>query len=263
MGAAVNGRGRHIPLDDQLANYSAYWRGWGVRESTTGPLSLYRSGVPSARLNAVTHNADISEAIIHAVRVRMGDLPYLWEVSELSHPGTPGLLEAHGATHVGRTAVMAMDLAGLGRIDPPAGLTVAEIVSPDSIPQWVHGYSASMGIPANAENAVARAERLRAYPDHHFARFAGLVDGEIVATAEVLSAGDLAGIYLVSTAKAFRGRGFASTLTGHALQVARDRGARGATLQASGMGRPVYEALGFETVSMIDAYVLPPRSPAA
>ncbi|RWZ68176.1 N-acetyltransferase [Labedella populi] len=242
-------------LGDQLANHQSYWHGWGVDDRSTGALSLYKSGVPAARLNAVTHNSEISDVIVDDVRARMAGVPFLWEVSELSHPDTARLLEAHGGTYVGGTTIMEMDLRDVGSDDPPAELTVVEISAPDSLHEWVRGYSASMGLGAHLGAPLVGVERGRVYPAHRFRRFAGLVDGGIVATAEILSSGDLVGVYLVSTAEAFRGRGFASALTMHALREARAAGATWATLQTSGMGRPVYESLGFDAVSTLHAHL--------
>jgi ribosomal protein S18 acetylase RimI-like enzyme len=55
------------------------------------------------------------------------------------------------------------------------------------------------------------------------------------------------GIYFVATDPAYGRRGLATRLLAAALIEARKRGCATSTLQASGAGRPVYEALGYES----------------
>jgi GNAT superfamily N-acetyltransferase len=58
------------------------------------------------------------------------------------------------------------------------------------------------------------------------------------------------GIFNVATPEEHRGRGFGGAVTAHAVDAARAAGARGAYLQSSPMGLPVYERLGFVTVEL-------------
>jgi GNAT superfamily N-acetyltransferase len=58
------------------------------------------------------------------------------------------------------------------------------------------------------------------------------------------------GIFNVATPEEHRGRGFGAAVTAHAVEAARAGGARGAYLQSSPMGLPVYERLGFVTVEL-------------
>jgi GNAT superfamily N-acetyltransferase len=61
----------------------------------------------------------------------------------------------------------------------------------------------------------------------------------------VTIAGRDAGVYAVATLPEARGQGLARRLHYQLLQRARERGALTTSLQASAMGRPVYEALGY------------------
>ena len=56
------------------------------------------------------------------------------------------------------------------------------------------------------------------------------------------------GVFNVATPEEHRGRGFGAAVTAHAVEQALAAGARGAYLQSSPMGLPVYERLGFVTV---------------
>jgi GNAT superfamily N-acetyltransferase len=54
------------------------------------------------------------------------------------------------------------------------------------------------------------------------------------------------GVYFVATDPRYQGRGLATRLLTAALLEAIERGCATSTLQASGAGRPIYEALGYE-----------------
>ena len=53
-----------------------------------------------------------------------------------------------------------------------------------------------------------------------------------------------------------RRNGIASALVRHLLKMIESRGYRGAILQASPMGKPVYEKIGFRQVCRMDQYLL-------
>jgi predicted acetyltransferase len=61
-------------------------------------------------------------------------------------------------------------------------------------------------------------------------------------------------VYAVATSPWARGRGLARRLQYLLLQRARERGARTTTLQASEMGRPVYDALGYDSFGAMNMW---------
>jgi GNAT superfamily N-acetyltransferase len=71
------------------------------------------------------------------------------------------------------------------------------------------------------------------------------VEGEPAAVLATLDVAGDCGIYFVATRKEARGRGLARRLLHLALVEAREHGCRTSTLQASRMGYPVYERLGY------------------
>ena len=58
--------------------------------------------------------------------------------------------------------------------------------------------------------------------------------------------GHVAGIYWVGTLEAWRGKGYGAALTVVAACEGKERGCTVASLQASVMGYPVYERIGFK-----------------
>lgn len=89
-------------------------------------------------------------------------------------------------------------------------------------------------------------------------RYTALVareDGEPASTATVVVLDGVAGIYNVATPERFRRRGLGEAVTAAAVVEGARRGCRTATLQASAMGRPIYERMGFRTVTTWTRYV--------
>ena len=78
--------------------------------------------------------------------------------------------------------------------------------------------------------------------------YVGCVAGAAVATSALFLNNGVAGIYFVTTVPSHRGRGLGEAMTWHAVRRGRERGAGFASLQASPMGLPVYERMGFEAL---------------
>jgi ketosteroid isomerase-like protein len=79
--------------------------------------------------------------------------------------------------------------------------------------------------------------------------FVGYVGGTPVAAAMVVVSHGVAGINWVGCVEGHRGRRYAEAVTWRAVREGFRRGAAFASLQASPMGRPVYERMGFVTPS--------------
>jgi GNAT superfamily N-acetyltransferase len=88
--------------------------------------------------------------------------------------------------------------------------------------------------------------------------YAGYVADEPVASALLMRTGDVAGIYGIGTREAWRGRGIGEAITWHAAEQGRRAGCTTASLQASDMGRPVYERMGFRTIAQYRTYLPAP-----
>lgn len=88
--------------------------------------------------------------------------------------------------------------------------------------------------------------------------YVGYKDGEPVTTGLGYRSGDTIGVYNIATVPSARKRGYGAAMT---ARIAADGAAAGcdvAILQATEMGRPVYERLGYRTVVEYMAYIEPP-----
>jgi ribosomal protein S18 acetylase RimI-like enzyme len=95
---------------------------------------------------------------------------------------------------------------------------------------------------------------LGAPPDGVYRFYRARLDGEtacVVGTADV--EGDC-GMYWVATLPEARGRGLVSRLMSIALAAGRDLGSDISTLQATKLGRPVYERLGYRDVGTLQMW---------
>lgn len=81
----------------------------------------------------------------------------------------------------------------------------------------------------------------------------GVSDGRAVARSMAIVQAELVAVHNVYVAQDFRKRGFGSALTAAAIEAGMRAGATGACLEATILGLPVYEAMGFRK---IDDYVV-------
>ena len=87
----------------------------------------------------------------------------------------------------------------------------------------------------------------RRFRDHPaVSMFIGYVGNMPVCTSCLVTTGPVAGVYWVSTLFDYRGRGYATAISWHAIRTGEALGCDMSTLQASVMGRPIYEQLTFE-----------------
>ncbi|HSD49316.1 MAG TPA: N-acetyltransferase [Actinomycetota bacterium] len=86
----------------------------------------------------------------------------------------------------------------------------------------------------------------------------GMVDGRAIATATASVSDGFVGVYVVATRLEARGRGYGEAVTWAATLCRPDLPA---TLQASDMGKPVYERMGYRTVGDFTVWVRSERAP--
>ena len=85
--------------------------------------------------------------------------------------------------------------------------------------------------------------------------YVGYVDGTPVASGLGWRSGRTIGVYSIATVESARRRGYGEAMTARVVADGVDAGCDVAALQASEMGRPIYERQGFRTVVRYTAYV--------
>jgi GNAT superfamily N-acetyltransferase len=152
-------------------------------------------------------------------------------------------LAAAGLREVAREPVMV--LAKLPELPPrPDGLEIREVVGDEDLEHFRSTAFLGFGLPAQLGAKFVTphfAERTGVRP------LAGFEAGRPVCTSSLVMTGDQIGIYWVTTREDCRGRGLGEAITWAAIATGRALGGTWASLQASELGRPVYERMGFET----------------
>lgn len=133
-------------------------------------------------------------------------------------------------------------------------LDIREVADDAAFADFVRVTAASFGFdPNDAKRMLAPA--LWTTPGTFW--YVGYVDGEAVAASQVQMLKDGAGVNFIGTLEAHRGRGFGEAMTWQAVNRGSQEGREIAALQASEMGKPVYERMGFRTVTGYKTFVRP------
>jgi GNAT superfamily N-acetyltransferase len=140
---------------------------------------------------------------------------------------------------------MALALPAASIPPVPEGLVIEEAASPEQLARFRETAFRGFGYPVQVAPRFMN-EWLVAQPNVRL--FAGSVAGEVVATAALVTTGRVAGIYWVATLAEHRRRGYGEALTWAAVAAGQRAGCTVASLQASVMGKPVYEKMGFAQV---------------
>jgi GNAT superfamily N-acetyltransferase len=92
--------------------------------------------------------------------------------------------------------------------------------------------------------------------------YVGYASGKPVASGMGWRTGRTIGVYSIATMKSARRRGYAAAMTARVVADGARAGCTVAALQASEMGRPIYERLGFQTVVRYASYADPIVAPS-
>jgi GNAT superfamily N-acetyltransferase len=229
------------------ANFIAFFQAAaGVLKSSTsaryGSVPVVTTGVPAAFFNGawLTEAADASDIEAAVGHLRATGLPFIIHV-RADLRGREQMLKPF---EIAPDGVLPCFAIGPGPIpDAPADLTMLRV----GIGQWEDFLATTaegFGMPRQMVDAlyapaVLDQPGVRAY--------VGYVDERPVAVAASYRTRSTIGIYNVATVEEARGHGYGTAATWQLLRDA-DPGWEVAILQASDMGRPVYERMGFQLV---------------
>lgn len=143
-----------------------------------------------------------------------------------------------------------------------AGFTIERVTDAGSFARWyevaVAGFFAST--PSTGQVLFDAYTLLGFDPQGPFLHYVGYMKGVPVTSSTLLLAGGIAGIYDVSTIPLARGKGFGTAITLDSLREAQRLGYRYVCLQATKMGYPIYERIGFKVQFHEHKYLWRPDS---
>jgi ribosomal protein S18 acetylase RimI-like enzyme len=236
VACAAARRLEELALNASASFQSLVYDGWllGYRRGPTKRLRcvnpFYPSTLPLAQ--KIEHCAGFYASV---------GLPAIFRLLPFSQPPElDGLLERSGWARFDHTQVVRTELDGIAGAAPSFGRVV---VLP--VPEWERKAAPVLDVPADI--VAQDIERARNYPLPQAGAIVEL-DGQVVACGLVKLEADHAGLFAISTAEAFRGRGFGRAIVATLLAEAKRRGALIAYLQVTkdnAAANALYESFGF------------------
>jgi GNAT superfamily N-acetyltransferase len=142
----------------------------------------------------------------------------------------------------------------------PAGAEIRKLTAVEQVDDYweiAAASYASLGFPPEVFGSYGNRSSLLA---ENVAAFLAYLDGEPVSIAMTILSHGVAGIYWVGSLERARGKGLGEATTAAATNAGFELGAGLASLQASPMGKPIYERMGYETLFEYRLYMSVPPS---
>jgi ribosomal protein S18 acetylase RimI-like enzyme len=210
-------------------------------------VTCWTSDLPIPFFNGVFGPPTDIDAI-DGILASFGQTPLLWLVPPPDNIDDE--LELRGLK-VERIPGMAVELARLPSLTVPAGVEIRQV---DDDPELL-AVATRIAFIANGfpEAAVAAVLEMLARTDDRpqFSTFLATVNGTPAAASALWITDDVAGLYDVGTAPAFRRRGLGALVSLAAMSAGRQRGCRLGALESTPAAESVYRSLGFEEVCRI------------
>jgi ribosomal protein S18 acetylase RimI-like enzyme len=246
------------------ANMFTYFRYLGHSPSAElhdGPdVSWLLTGIRHPFMNAVLRTQVARHEVEATIRdtlacLRAKDVTqFAWWVEPDSRPADLGeYLVAYGLTHTRGARGMAVDLAALEEVRAPANLSIKRVGDVATLRDWVQAASRGFGLDSDGESACFALFDGLGF-DLPLRNYAGYLDGEPVATAQLFLGTGVAGIYWVATVPEARRQGVGAVLTLAPLRDALALGYRVGILHSAPMGFGVYRRLGFREYCRMGHY---------
>lgn len=220
----------------ELLETPEFWMAFNPRGTQFHNMVMVRDAV----------DVDVLFAAVREFYVRRDRVFSIWTRAH-ADAALEATLRARGFSALNRLPGMVL-LGDPGTHVQPDGLQIRPVTTDQGRRGFLYVCAeayATYGAPREyAEDAFVLLESVCA---PHIQGFIGSIDGKPVAAAAVYVTHGVAGIGWVGTVPVQRGHGFAEAVTWVAIRDGFRRGAGFANLQASPMGRPIYERMGFTT----------------
>ena len=175
------------------------------------------------------------------------ELPFMLQVPEEVATEVDSALRELGL-QAGRFAPGMVRATSAKAPAPPPGLRIEQVRDPAELEAHVLALALGFGAPDGTGMEGLFPSSL--LEDDRVVLFNGYVDGaaEPSATAVSVTAEGVAGIYGITVQESGRRRGFGAAMTWAAIAAGARQGLAVAALQASPIGHPVYEQMGFAQI---------------
>jgi ribosomal protein S18 acetylase RimI-like enzyme len=223
----------------------------GTVEEMNG-VTIVKTGIRSPEFNlvfAVNKVGEIAE-ILQTVRTIFADQDLPWQLitSPKNEDRMAPMIEEMRLTLHEIDPGMVLDPLPATPPPAPGELEIREVQSQEDLIAFFEVSRLSFGDEANLPELETARFSSSSTASLSGALYLGLVDGKPAATSLRSTTGSTAGIYFVGTIAEFRRRGFGEAMTWRAAIDGRKEGCTMSCLEASEMGRSVYEKMGYKKV---------------
>jgi ribosomal protein S18 acetylase RimI-like enzyme len=224
--------------------------GWTQRHDG---IAAFGCGTEARAFNQMLVTApSIAADVLSAAATSFDEGPFRVRFRDDLHGTLKPTLEAVGLERQG--GIPTMTFSGhLGPIETP--LRIERVTDEVSLTDHVRVVAEGFGNWVTETLGAIFTPRLLDNPD--WFAWVGYEGQEPVATAQLVVHGGVAGLYYIATMESARGKGYGEALTRIAMREGFDRGCDLVSLQASSLGRPVYERIGFSILGEYITYVRP------
>ena len=222
----------------------------------------FGSPVADPLLNGVLRSqfdpGNVGEAIIRTLEpFRRRQVPLWWWLFPATEPADLGQhLLRYGLVREPDLPGMAADLAELpAELPAPPGFEIHQVETAAGLYPWASAYI--QGFPAARAVAEAHVEIFRHVgfgQRSGWRHYVGWLEGKPVACSSCYRGAGVAGLYYVAVTPEARGLGIGRLMAVTPLREALADGYRAGILQATKMGMPLYERLGFAHVHSFPQY---------
>jgi ribosomal protein S18 acetylase RimI-like enzyme len=241
------------PIGPEERNFSATW--WLLAQAAPGGavaeaegVVMIATGVPFFYFNAafVTDPSADPERVVDTAQEWFGGraLPFSLRFSE-HEPAFADAAITAGLVESERSPIMAMSVEGTPPPPPIEGLEVRVVSDEAGFDDHVRIVAEAFSAPADWLRRVFTPALLDV---EDFVPLVGYIAGEPVASSALVVTDGMGGVYNVGTPEQHRRQGYGEAMTWAAVEQAMALGCTATTLQASAMGKPIYERMGYRTL---------------
>jgi hypothetical protein len=234
----------------------------GAHVERAGGVALLASGLPLRLFNLVLLDDDAEPDALEAAVHRMRELGVRFAVNlrdgfdDRHRPRLEALRLVPIGDGTWMPGMALQPLPAAGSAPVPTGGELRRVNDAAGIAAHVEAAAAGFEMPVDWVRAVVTPGLIG---DPAASLYVGFEAGVAVASGLGIRTGSTIGVYNIATVEAARGRGWGRAMT---MRIVDDGAAARcdvAILQASEMGRPIYERLGFRTVVDYVGFVDPPE----
>lgn len=244
-----------------LEGFKDHALAWGrIQQGTSWEhdgIAVTVTGVPIPLMNRIMvfEMPSDPEGALHKTRefIEETKAPYAIEIFDET-AAFKAVAEAAGFQAAGFMPFMVHPDSPSASADLPPELEEGIPEDPEQLDAWAKALAAGFGMPESLAAGFAWPEILKADDWRVFTANRG---DKAVGTSWACYGNGVTGVFSVSTLPSERRKGVGAALTVAAMRTGALAGDNIAYLEASEMGYPVYEKLGFQTMSNGSLYTLP------